>query len=122
MIENQSSTYTPENERLFDNRAVNNNLVVKYSSYFSKLFKKLGIDRFTYHNLRHCFTTYLSDCGANAFTTQSLLGHASLFQTAQYTHTKMETKRNTIKEMEKYILGITEKGKITNINSFLGTT
>ncbi len=76
-----------EGERLFDSGEVNKNLVTRYSCHFSKLFKKLGIDRFTYHNLRHCFSTYLSDCVADAFTTQSLLGHASLSQTAQYTHT-----------------------------------
>ncbi len=111
-----------ENERLFDNGEVNKNLVIKYSIHFSKLFKKLGIERFTFHNLRHCFTTYLSDCGADAFTTQSLLGHASLSQTAQYTHKRMPAKRNTINGMEKHILGMTEKGKITDINSILGTT
>jgi integrase len=111
-----------KNERLFDNGEVNKNLVIKHSIHFSKLFKKLGIERFTFHNLRHCFTTYLSDCGADAFTTQALLGHASLSQTAQYTHERMQAKRNTIDEMEKHISEMTEKGKITDINSILGTT
>ncbi len=91
---------------LFDDGAVNKkNLVVKYSNHFSRLFKSLGIDRFTFHNLRHCFTTYLSDCGSDAFTTQSLLGHSSLTQTAQYTHKGMPAKRSTIKGVEKYING-----------------
>ena len=111
-----------KNERLFDNGEVDKKLVIKYSTHFSKLFKNLGIDHFTFHNLRHCFSTYLSDCGADAFTTQSLLGHSSLTQTAQYTHKGMPAKRNTIKGMEKHILGMTEKGKITDINSILGTT
>ncbi|MHC4270073.1 MAG: tyrosine-type recombinase/integrase [Planctomycetota bacterium] len=111
-----------ENEHLFDNEVVNTNLVMKHSNHFSRLFKNLGIERFTFHNLRHSFSTYLSDCGADAFTTQSLLGHASLSQTAQYTHKRMEAKRNTINVMEKHILDITEKGKITDINSILGTT
>jgi len=97
-------------------------LVIKYSGHFSRLFKKLGIERFTFHNLRHCFSTYLSDCGSDAFTTQSLLGHASLNQTAQYTHKGMPAKRNTIRGMEKYIMDMTEEGKITDINSICGTT
>jgi integrase len=111
-----------ENERLFDNEVVNKNLVVKYSNHFSRLFKSLGIERFTFHNLRHCFSTYLSDCGSDAFTTQALLGHSSLSQTAQYTHKGMSTKHNTINEMEKHIFDMTEKSKVTDINSFLGTT
>ncbi len=61
-----------KSERLFDSGEVNKKLVIKYSSHFSRLFKKLGIERFTFHNLRHCFSTYLSDCGSDAFTIQSL--------------------------------------------------
>ena len=110
------------NERLFDSAEVNQKLVIRYSSHFSRLFKKLGIARFTFHNLRHCFSTYLSDCGSDAFTTQSILGHASVNQTAQYTHKGMPAKRNTIKGMEKYIMGMAEEGEITNINSICGTT
>ncbi|MHC4138905.1 MAG: tyrosine-type recombinase/integrase [Planctomycetota bacterium] len=110
-----------KNERLFDNGEVNKNLVVKYSSHFSKLFKNLGIERFTFHNLRHCFVTYLRNCGADAFITQSLVGHASLAQTAQYTHIRMQAKHDTIKGMEKHILGMIEESEITDISSILGT-
>jgi integrase len=109
-------------ERLFDNREVNSALIKEYSAYFSKLFKSLGIGNFTYHNLRHCFSTFQSDSGADAFTTQSLLGHASLSQTAQYTHTRMEIKRNNIETMTEYILKMNEKTKITNFSSDQGTT
>jgi integrase len=111
-----------KDERLFDSGEVNKRLIIKYSSRFSRLFKKLGIERFTFHNLRHCFSTYLSDCGSDAFTTQALLGHASLSQTAQYTHKGMPAKRSTIKGMEKHIMDMAEKCKITNINSICGTT
>ena len=111
-----------KNERLFDNGEVNQKLVIKYSSRFSRLFKTLGIERFTFHNLRHCFASFLSDFGADAFTTQSFLGHASLSQTAHYTHKRMSAKHETIKGMEEYIMGMTEEGKITDINSICGTT
>jgi integrase len=110
------------NERLFDSGEVNTKLVIKYSSHFSRLFKRLGIERFTFHNLRHCFATYQSNCGSDAFITKELLGHASVNQTAQYTHKGMPAKRNAIKEMEKYILGMVEEGEITDINSICGTT
>jgi len=81
------------------------------------LFKKLGIERFTFHNLRHCFASFLSDCGADAFTTQSFLGHASLSQTAHYTHKRMSAKHDTIEGVEKYIMDMAEEVKITAINS-----
>ncbi len=111
-----------KNERLFDNGDVDKKLVVKYSSHFSRLFKKLGIERFTFHNLRHCFSTNLSNCGSDAFTTQALLGHASLKQTAQYTHKEMPAKRSTIEGMEKHIMDMAEECKITDINGICGTT
>ena len=66
--------------------------------------------------------SYLSDCGSDAFTSQALLGHASLTQTSQYTHKTISAKRNTIKGMEKHIVDMTEKCKITDINSICGTT
>jgi integrase len=106
-----------KNERLFDSEEVNQKLVIKYSSHFSRLFKKLGIERFTFHNLRHCFASFLSDCGADAFTTQSFLGHASLSQTAHYTHKRMSAKHDTIEGVEKYIMDMIEDVKITAINS-----
>jgi integrase len=111
-----------KDERLFDSEDVNQKLVVRYSRHFSKLFKKLGIESFTFHNLRHCFASFLSDFGADAFTTQSFLGHASLSQTAHYTHKRMSAKHDTIKGVEKYIMDMTEETKITDINSICGTT
>ena len=102
-------------ERLFDNGEVNRTLVVRYSVHFSKLFKKLGIDRFTYHNLRHCFGSFQSDSGADAFTTQSLLGHSSLSMTARYTHKQIEAKRNAIEGMTDYILVMSKKGKLSKL-------
>mgnify|MGYP001185694433 FL=1 len=66
--------------------------------------------------------SYLSDCGSDAFTSQALLGHASLTQTSQYTHKTISAKRSTIRGMEKYIMDMTEEGKIMDINSVCGTT
>ena len=53
---------------------------------------------------------------------QSLLGHSSLSQTTQYTYKGMPAKHNTINGMEKHILDMTEKGKITDVDCILGTT
>ena len=101
-------------ERLFDNREVNYSLVKKYSKHFSNLFKGLGVDNFTYHNLRHCFSSFHSDVGADAFTTQSLLGHSTLTQTAHYTHKKIDAKRKAVGDMTEYVLNM---GKDATIRS-----
>ncbi len=79
-----------------------------YSKYFSNLFKKLGIDNFTYHCLRHCCSTFHSDSGSDPFTTQSLLGHSSLAQTAVYTHKKTDAKRKAIEEMTEHVLNMSK--------------
>ncbi len=102
-------------EYLFESGEINHSLVVKYSYYFKKLFKNLGIDCFTYHNLRHCFSTFQSDSGSDAFTTQSLLGHSSLSMTARYTHKQIEAKRNAIEGMTDYILVMSKKGKLSKL-------
>ena len=108
-------------ERLFDNREVNYSLVKKYSKYFSDLFKNLGIDNFTYHNCRHCFSSYHSDSGADAFTTQSLLGHSTLSQTAVYTHKKIDAKRKAVEDMTEHVLDMCKKVKVTELRNE-GTT
>ncbi len=102
-------------EYLFESGEINHSLVVKYSYHFTKLFKNLGIDCFTYHNLRHCFSTFQSDSGSDAFTTQSLLGHSSLAMTARYTHKQIEAKRNAIEGMTDYILVMSKKGKLSKL-------
>ncbi len=109
-------------EYLFESGEINHSLVVKYSYYFKKLFKNLGIDCFTYHNLRHCFSTFQSDSGSDAFTTQSLLGHSSLSMTARYTHKQIEAKRNAIEGMTDYILVMSKKGKLSKLRYDKTTT
>jgi Site-specific recombinase XerD len=102
-------------ERLFDNREVNHSLVKYYSKYFSNLFKTLGIDNFTYHCLRHCFSTFHSDSGSDPFTTQSLLGHSSLAQTAVYTHKKTDAKRKAIEDMTEHVLNMSKYVRVAKL-------
>lgn len=98
-----------QSDRLFDDRPVNQLLVQEYSAYFSKLFKSLGIENFTYHNLRHSFGTFQSDAGADAFVTQSLLGHSDLTMTARYTHKQIASKRMAIESTTEYVLNISKE-------------
>src|SRR3990167_3183708 len=45
--------------RVFETREITKDVVDKYSEHFSKLFKSLGIHNFTFHNLRHTFSSIL---------------------------------------------------------------
>ncbi|MHC4454025.1 MAG: tyrosine-type recombinase/integrase, partial [Planctomycetota bacterium] len=107
---------------LFDDRIVDLSLISKYSTHFSRLFKSLGIKDFTYHSLRHCCSTFHSDTGADAFTTQALLGHSSLVETALYTNKQSEAKRKAVETMTEHVLNIGQKTKITSFTGNKGTT
>ncbi|KXK25312.1 MAG: phage integrase [Candidatus Brocadia sinica] len=63
-------------ERLFESKEITNAVVIRYSEYFSGLFKELGIDNFTFHNLRHSFASLQGDIGTGAIVTQNMLGHS----------------------------------------------
>jgi len=102
-------------ERLFDNKEVHYSLVKKYSKHFSNLFKRLGIDNFTYHNCRHCFCSYHSDSGANDSITNSLVGHSTLSQTARYTHNSIDAKRKATENMTNYVLDMSKLVRATKL-------
>lgn len=96
--------YKTTDGRVFDAAEVNKRLVVRYSNHFSRLFKNLGIQGFTFHNLRHSFASLQCGIGTDIVTTQSLLGHSDITQTMRYSHSQVEAKRIAIDNVEKYIL------------------
>ncbi len=98
---------------LFDDRKVNHDLVADYSEYFSKLFKRLGIYNFTFHNLRHTFSSLLqSELGIGAVVVQGMTGHSSLGMLQKYSHTGLDSKRNAIEMLTGHVLGASEKATI----------
>ena len=87
-----------------------NTVVSKYSTYYSKLFKELGIHDFTFHGLRHTFSSLLqSDLGVGAVVVQGMTGHSSLGMLQKYSHTGLSNKQHAIKSLTDYVLGMNSK-------------
>mgnify|MGYP003446114216 CR=1 FL=1 len=89
---------TNQGDKVFESREITNAVVAGYSEYFSKLFKSLGIMNFTFHNLRHTFSSLLqSDLGVGAVVVQGMTGHSSLSMLQKYSHTGLINKQQAIK-------------------------
>ncbi|MDG6026024.1 MAG: site-specific integrase [Candidatus Brocadia sp.] len=91
---------------LFEGRKITHAIINQYSRNFSTLFKSLGIDNFTFHNLRHTFASMQSDTGADIVTTKELLGHSDITMTMRYSHKQLDVKRNAIERITDHILGM----------------
>ena len=96
---------TNPGDKVFESREITNAVVAGYSEYFSKLFKSLGIMNFTFHNLRHIFSSLLqSDLGVGAVVVQGLTGHSSLSMLQKYSHTGLSNKQQAIKSLTDHVL------------------
>ena len=60
---------------------------------------RLGIPRFTWHSLRHTFSTYGGNNGVAMPVLQSLLGHTSANVTMKYTHPLAASQREAIEQL-----------------------
>jgi integrase len=69
------------------------------SKTFHSLCQELGIQDFRFHDLRHSFSTRLSQSGCNVFQIMSLLGHKSLSMTARYSHFNTESLRSVVNQL-----------------------
>ena len=92
-------------DRVFETREITNTVVSEYSDHFSNLFKSLGIQDFTFHNLRHTFASLLQgELGIGAVVVQGMTGHASLGMLQKYSHTGLDNKRTAIQALTDYVL------------------
>ena len=94
-LEGELLRYNSNNsdDRIFEAREITNAVVVRYSEYFSALVKGLGIDNFTFHNLRHTFSSLLQgELGIGAVVVQGMSGHSSLSMLQKYSHTGLDNK------------------------------
>jgi integrase len=80
-------------ERVFP---VNKNTL---SKTFHSVCQELGIEDFRFHDLRHSFSTRLSQSGCNVFQIMSLLGHKSISMTARYSHFNTESLRSVVNQL-----------------------
>ncbi len=65
------------------------------------LTKKAGLPRFRFHDLRHCAITSLAGRGAADSTIMAIAGHVSRRMLEQYSHVRMEAKRNAMEALAK---------------------
>ncbi len=97
-------------DRVFESRETTSAVVVRYSEHFSQLFKGLGIRNFTFHNLRHTFSSLLQgELGIGAVVVQGMTGHSSLGMLQRYSHTQLDCKKKAIQALTDYVLGMSKK-------------
>jgi integrase len=70
---------------------------VKHS--FTSAVSDAGIEGFTFHDLRHTFGTRLAASGADVVKIRELMGHASITTTMRYMHASDSGKRDAIARM-----------------------
>ncbi|MBF8276821.1 MAG: putative phage integrase [Candidatus Brocadiaceae bacterium] len=91
--------------RVLYGREITRNVVTEFSKHFSRLFKDLGIDGFTFHNLRHTFASIMqSDLGIGAVTVMGMTGHSSLGMLQKYSHTGLDSKQRAIQALNSHVV------------------
>ena len=90
---------------MFEDREITHKVVVEHSTYFSGVFKDMGIAGFTFHNLRHSFASIMqSDLGIGAVTVMGMTGHSSLGMFQKYSHTGLDSKQKAIHALNSHVL------------------
>ena len=93
-------------DRIFETRDITKAIGKKYSEHFSHLFKGLGINNFTFHNLRHTFSSLQAELGTGVVVTKDMLGHSTLDMTLRYSHTGLDSKKKAIRVLTDYVLSM----------------
>jgi integrase len=87
---------------------------------FPSALKKLGIQDFRFHDLRHTFASQLVMAGVDITTVKELLGHKSLAMTMRYSHLSPSHKARAVELLdtalgEKTELDMTDSGRGSRI-------
>jgi integrase len=65
---------------------------------FETACRQAGIKDFRFHDLRHCFGSYLGMAGYNSYTIMALMGHKTLAMSARYTHISNDILKTAVDE------------------------
>lgn len=71
-----------------------------FKTAFKAAIKRAGVERFTFHNLRHTFASNLVMSGVDLATVQELLGHKSILMTKRYSHPTPEHKKQAVEKLD----------------------
>ena len=66
------------------------------SNRFNVVCRKAGLEGYTFHCLRHTFSTRLKDRGVHPFVVRDWLGHSSIKMTDHYTHATPSSMRQAL--------------------------
>ena len=80
-----------------------------WEGVFKKALKSAGIDDFVFHDLRHCFGSYLGMNNTNPKAMMKLMGHRDPKMTMRYTHLSVEYKRQAVSKLPSFG-GVLESG------------
>jgi integrase len=76
-----------------------------FRTAFERARAQAGIVDFTFHDLRHTFTSHLVMAGVDPPTVQALMGHKTIAMTLRYTHLTTDHKQRVVRLPE----SVTEK-------------
>ncbi|MEE9441769.1 MAG: site-specific integrase [candidate division Zixibacteria bacterium] len=75
-----------------------------FRTAYANALKKVNIEDFTFHDLRHTFASHLVMNGTDLFTVKELIGHQTIEMTLRYSHLSPEHKRHAVESL-KYFNG-----------------
>jgi integrase len=71
-----------------------------FKTAFNAAIRRAGVQRFTFHDLRHTFASNLVMAGVDLATVQELLGHKSILMTKRYSHPTPEHKKQAVEKLD----------------------
>jgi len=75
----------------------------KVSMAFRRACRKAGIEKFSLHDLRHHFASYLTMAGENQRVVQELLGHKDPKMTMRYSHLSPKYLKQAVERLDELI-------------------
>lgn len=80
----------------------------KFSTHFTKVFKRLGIYGVSFHSLRHTNASKITELVQDVSIASKLLGHSNLSTTMTYIHKDLDTKKDAVEKFTNHMLSLTE--------------
>jgi integrase len=78
---------------------------------FQKALKKVGVENFRFHDIRHTFATRLIQSGKDLYKVQRLLGHKTPSMTQRYAHHYPESLRDAVDVLDKISTNLAQSDK-----------
>ena len=100
VLNQRSTVKSIKNDLVFfncDGEKINSNVL---RTAFYSVLKKVGIDDFRLHDIRHTFATRLAQAGVDIYKISKLLGHLDIKMTQRYAHHCPDSLRDGVEILE----------------------